>query len=143
MLSAAWADTPSPSAYITTMAAALSHAICGASNEPIRAKEIHIPVYGRKSRPTNTRKPVGPNFGTNHSFRRVSLSMTCYDLLGLTAETIAEVPPVRLVCFIFSKPADLRAEMVCLTHCVLSTSLSKPSNTACHDLTKVPASLRM
>jgi hypothetical protein len=41
-----------------------------ATNEPIIAKEIHIPVYGRNSIPTKALNLIGPHFGTNHSLIR-------------------------------------------------------------------------
>jgi hypothetical protein len=45
------------------------------SIEPIIVKDMHIPVYGRNNNPMKIRNLSGPNFGTNHSFKRVSSFM--------------------------------------------------------------------
>jgi hypothetical protein len=70
-----WADIPRANAYIIAIATALSHTMLDESIEPTIVKDMHIPVYGRNNNPMKTRNLGGPNFGTNHSFKRVSSFM--------------------------------------------------------------------
>lgn len=60
------ADIPRARKYRTHIATSLSVEKLVA-NEPHAAKEITMPVYGKKRIPQHSLKFLGPNFGTNHS----------------------------------------------------------------------------